>query len=243
MTALHERIRGDLEREILSGERRPGDRIPVEHALMAQYGCSRMTVHKALAALATAGFIERRKRAGSFVARPRVHSMVLDIPDLAVEVAHRGQHYAFRLESHAIRPAQPDDLVAVEMARGDDLLHVSGTHLADGVPLAIEDRLIALVAVPDARGVDFATVSPGAWLLDHVAWTEAESRIVAVAADAVSARRLGVPVGTACLAIERRTWRGGDPITFVRQSFVGASYDLSARFGPAATALETGTRA
>ncbi|MES2337520.1 MAG: histidine utilization repressor [Pseudomonadota bacterium] len=238
MTALHERIRGDLERAILSGERAPGTRIPVEHALMAEYGCSRMTVHKALASLAAAGFIERRKRAGSFVARPRVHSMVLDIPDLAVEVASRGQAYGFVLEHRTIAAPDPADAVAVEIARGSDLLRISGTHLADGIPLAIEDRLIALVAVPQARDVDFARVSPGAWLLDHVAWTEAESRIAALGADAAGARRLRVAVGTACLAIERRTWRGGEPITYVRQQFVGAAYDLSARFGPSTSALE-----
>ena len=234
MTPLHDRIRRDLEREILAGTRPPGSRIPVEHELMASYGCSRMTVSKALAALAADGFIERRKRAGSFVARPKVHSMVLDIPDLAVEVARRGQTYDYTLHARAIRGPKPDDAVAIEMARGGELLHLSGTHLADGVPLAVEDRLIALVAVPDAREADFAQQSPGAWLLDHVAWTEAESRISAVAADASGARALGVRTGTACLAIDRRTWRGGEPITYVRQLFVGAAYDLSARFGPAA---------
>jgi GntR family histidine utilization transcriptional repressor len=238
VTALHDRIRRDLERAILSGERAPGTRIPVEHALMADYGCSRMTVNKALAALAAAGFIERRKRAGSFVARPRVHSMVLDIPDLAVEVAARGQAYAFTLERRAVRRPDPDDAVGVEMARGAELLLLSGTHLADGVPMAIEDRMVALVAVPEARDVDFTGVSPGAWLLDHVASTEAESRISALGADGAMARRLGVTTGTACLAIERRTWRAGDPITYVRQQFVGTSYDLLARFGPAASALD-----
>ncbi|MBM3928537.1 MAG: histidine utilization repressor [Sphingomonadales bacterium] len=234
MTPLHDRIRRDLEREILAGVRAPGSRIPVEHELMATYACSRMTVSKALAGLAADGFIERRKRAGSFVARPRVHSMVLDIPDLKVEVQGRGQAYAFRLEARAVRAADPADAVATEMARSGALLQLSGTHLADGAPLAIEDRLIALIAVPDAEGADFTATSPGAWLLDNIAWTEAESRIAAVAADGATARRLGVATGTACLAIDRRTWRSGEPITYVRQLFVGAAYDLSARFGPAA---------
>lgn len=240
MTALHERIRRDLEAAILSGVRSPGSRIPVEHELMAEYGCSRMTVSKALAALAAKGFIERRKRAGSFVARPRVHSMVLDIPDLAVEVARRGQSYRYLLESREIGPER--DEIEAQIAQGGGLLRLSGTHLADDVPLAIEDRLIALVAVPEAHEIDFTLISPGAWLLDHVPWTEAESRISALGIDATAARRLGVPSATACLAIERRTWRGGDPITWVRQQFIGAEYDLSARFGPASAATaETGS--
>ena len=42
--ALHQRIRTDIEAKILSGDLGPGDRIPFEHELTAQYGCSRMTV-------------------------------------------------------------------------------------------------------------------------------------------------------------------------------------------------------
>lgn len=232
MTALHERIRRDMEAAILSGKRAPGSRIPVEHALMAEYGCSRMTVSKALAALASQGFIERRKRAGSFVARPRVHSMALDIPDLALEVAGRGQSYRYLLETRKI--TAPRDDHEAEIAQGGELLRLSGTHFADEAPLAIEDRLISLSAVPNARTVDFALTPPGAWLLEHVPWTEAETRIASLGADLAAACRLKVQPGTACLVINRRTWRGGDPITSVVQQFIGAEYDLHARFGPSA---------
>ena len=48
-------------RRILSGEWPPGHRIPFEHELTARYGCSRMTVSKALGELVEAGLIERRR--------------------------------------------------------------------------------------------------------------------------------------------------------------------------------------
>ena len=51
----------------MSGEWAPGHRIPFEHELATEYGCSRMTVNKALSQLARAGLIERRRRSGSFV--------------------------------------------------------------------------------------------------------------------------------------------------------------------------------
>ena len=66
---LNQRIRGDIERRIHSGEWPPGHRIPSEHELTLAYGCSRMTVNKALGALAEAGMIERRRRAGSGCSR------------------------------------------------------------------------------------------------------------------------------------------------------------------------------
>jgi GntR family histidine utilization transcriptional repressor len=81
---------------------------------------------------------------------------------------------------------------------------------------------------------DFSTEPPGSWLLHHVPWTEAENRISAISATAREAELLGVEPGTACLVLERRTWRGEEHITHVRQLFIGSAYDLVARFGPRA---------
>ena len=88
---LHRRIYADLEGRILSGELSPGARIPFEHELTAQYGCSRATVSKALSELAGRGLVTRRRRAGSFVAQPKAHAAFLAIPDLRAEVMERGQ--------------------------------------------------------------------------------------------------------------------------------------------------------
>ena len=85
------RIRRDIEARIHSGEWRPGHRIPFEHELVATYGCARATVSKALGGLAKDGLIERRRKAGSFVAHPQVHSAVLEVPDLAQVIAARGE--------------------------------------------------------------------------------------------------------------------------------------------------------
>lgn len=236
---LHERIRRDIEAAILSGELRPGARLPIELELMQQYGCARMTVSKALSALETAGLIDRRKRAGSFVARPKVHSMVLDIPDLEQEILQRGQVYRYqplRRETRNPNRASADEMM---LAGRGDLLLLEGLHFADDIALALEERLVSLTAVPDITALPLEGASPGAWLLKHVPWTEAETRIAAVAADLPTADLLQVQPGTACLFVERRTWRGSDGITLVRQHFVGSAYDLVARFGSARTTSAT----
>lgn len=230
--ALHQRIRTEIEAKILSGEWGPGFRIPFEHELTEQYGCSRMTVSKAISALAEAGLIMRKRRAGSFVARPKVHSAVLDIPDLRSEIEGRGETYAFQLVACTPRAPKTKSAEETELARGGDLLVLRGVHFASGRPFAIEDRLISLLAAPQARDVDFAAQPPGAWLLEHIPWTEAENRISALAADTETAQLLAIAPGTACLAVERRTWRGGEGVTKVRQLFPGEAYDLVACFGP-----------
>jgi GntR family histidine utilization transcriptional repressor len=232
MTALHTRISGDLAERIRSGEWPPGRRIPFEHELTAQYGCARATASKAVQALAEAGLVERRRRAGTFVAGPRIQTAVLEIPELQAEVSRRGQVYGYDLIARRIRPRNRRDPEEAMLIGGGDVLELRCLHRANGRPLAIEDRLIRIGAAPRAVDVDFAIVSPGAWLLANVPWSTAEHRIGAVAADAACAEALDVPVGAACLSLRRWTWRNGAGITAARQQFVANAFELVAHFTP-----------
>ncbi|WP_380876862.1 histidine utilization repressor [Sphingomonas sp. DBB INV C78] len=232
MTTLNRRIREHIEQRILSGAWPPGHRIPFEHELMAEFGCARMTVNKAIAALVDAGLIVRRRRGGSFVAEPRVHAPVLAVPDIRAEVEARGQRYGLRLLSRKCRKALDHSPIEGQLARDGHLLVLECLHLADDRPFALEERLIGLAAAPAAVDVDFSQIPPGTWLLDAVPWTEAEHRIAAINADAHVSGLLDVPPHTACLAIERRTWKEDMDVTHVRQIFPGSNYDLVARFTP-----------
>ncbi len=227
-----ERIRFDIEARIRSGDWKPGDRIPFEHELMEKYQCSRMTVSKAIAELVSAGLVVRRRRAGSFVAQPPVHLSILDIPDIQAEIRQRGQDYSYRLLSRTERKPARGAGDEQALANGGALLELECLHSANAQPFAHEHRLIALKAVPDALHADFVRISPGAWLLDHVPWTQAEHRVAAVNADRAMASALGVPARAACLKLERRTWRGAVPITHVVQTFHGDSYHLAGSFTP-----------
>lgn len=225
---LHRRIAGDIERRVASGEWRPGFRVPTETALMAEYGCARMTVSRALSDLAARGLLMRRKRAGTVVAPPPVHSSaLLAIPDIRSEVEGRGMAYEHRLLIRVVRPARPD-----ETGLGARVIELETLHLADRLPFAFERRLIALETVPEAETADFSTEPPGGWLLAHMPWTEAEHRIAAVGAEGDAAARLGLADGAPCLRLERRTWRDGLGVTWAFQTFPGAAYDLVARFSP-----------
>lgn len=228
---LSQRIRADIERRIRSGAWAPGHRVPPERELMVEYDCSRMTVNRALTALAEAGLIVRRRKSGSFVRAPdpQIESVALQIPDIPLEVAQRGHAYRFHLLSRRQRLARRR--VAEEMAlAGSDgrLLELRGVHLADGQPFALETRLLNPEVAPAALTTDFSATAPGSWLLRTVPWTRAAHRIGAVAASVEHAGLLSVETGAPCLAITRQTWRGGTCVTFVRQWFVGDRYELVA---------------
>ena len=229
---LHARIRADVEARIVSGEWPPGHRIPYEHELTALYGCSRMTVSKALGELGRAGLIERRRKAGSFVRRPLAQSAVLDIHDVAAEVASLGATYAYTLLARARRRATARDRQRLAVPQHAPLLALACRHDADGRPFCLEHRLIHLEAAPEAAQVNFADQPPGAWLIARIPWTAAEHRIRAASADAAGVA-LNLPVSAPCLVIERRTFQGDLAVTQVTLTYPGAAHELVARFSPA----------
>lgn len=230
--SLHRRILADIEARILSGEWPPGWRIPFEHELTAQYGCSRMTVSKALTQLAGAGLIERRRKAGSFVIRPHSQSAVLEIPDVKAEVTALGLPYRFAIVARSKRRATRADRARFAVGANERILALTCRHDAAQRPFCLEDRLISLSAAPDAGDEPFIGLSPGAWLVQRVPWTRAEHRISAAAARGEIARALSVAEGTPCLVVERRTWSGEAPVTRVRMTYPGEAHELVARFTP-----------
>jgi len=229
--SLHARIRAEIENRILSGEWLPGHRVPTETELVATYGCSRMTVNKAMSALAAEGLILRNRRAGTVVAHPRIHSAVLNIPDIRAKVEERGSIYGYKALNDELRSPCCVHLGGEGHHLGRSRF-IQSVHFSDGSPVLVEDRHIFLDTVPSAEAVDFSTQPPGPWLLSHVPWTEAEHRISAIAADTPVAQELNVASGSPCLLVERRTWRGTSTVTIVRQAFRGDAFDLIARFGP-----------
>ena len=228
-------IRKDFEDKIISGAWPPGARVPYEHALVAQYGCSRMTVSKVLNDLSARGLIVRRRRAGSFVAEPSVERSLLEIEDFAATGLKTGRSYEYILRQRRVRKASASERKGLNLPPDARLLELHCSHLLAGIPVASEKRLIVLDTVPDAELADFDAVPPGSWLLRHVPWTQAEHVIGAVNATLELAAELDIPDQSACLELHRRTWFRGAIVTDVLLVHPGRRYQLSGRFSPEGT--------
>ena len=230
--SMYQRIHDEIIDRIVSGAWPPGHRVSSEMELAEEYGCSRMTVNKALSQLAREGYIERRRRAGTVVSQPRSLSAVLEIRDIESEVRELGLAYSYQLVARRERAIAADDQAHFDTDPVTRLLEVSAVHRAGDRPFCFEERLINLAAVPTAHTESFAAIAPGSWLLRRVPWNMAEHEIRAVAANRTVATALDVAEGTPCLAIERRTWNADHAVTFVRLTYLGSSHSLIARFSP-----------
>jgi len=229
--ALHRRITADLAEPIRTGAWPPGHRIPFEHELMERYGCARATANKAVHALALQGLVERRRRAGTFVAQPHIHTAILRIPDIQAEIEARGQAYGWAL-LHRLTRARRPSLEERALGVTGTVLELRGLHLANAKPFALEDRLINLGEARAAAKADFTSQAPGAWLLRHAPWTEARHEIAALNPGPEDAAALQIGPACACLSLKRWTWRREAGVTFARQLFASGAIDLEARFTP-----------
>jgi GntR family transcriptional repressor for pyruvate dehydrogenase complex len=67
MGRLYQQIVDQIERRVLNGDLRHGDRLPTERELAEQFGVSRTVVREAMKALAQKGLIQVRPGRGTFV--------------------------------------------------------------------------------------------------------------------------------------------------------------------------------
>jgi GntR family transcriptional repressor for pyruvate dehydrogenase complex len=76
---LFEQVAAHIERQILDGTLKPGDRLPPERDLQEQFGVGRPAIREALITLQRSGLVELRNGAAARVAQPTARHVVAGI--------------------------------------------------------------------------------------------------------------------------------------------------------------------
>jgi GntR family transcriptional regulator, histidine utilization repressor len=139
-TPRYQRVKTHVAALIGSGLLGPGDRVPSEHELVAQFKVSRMTANRALRELTAEGWLVRLPGLGSFVAPPRPRPVLLPIPDAAeLAVAQGAVHRAEPILA-GMEPGPPNVATLFGLPPGDMLFRQRWRHHAGNRPVSIEDR-------------------------------------------------------------------------------------------------------
>lgn len=231
-TSLHLQILNDVKDNILSGKWKPGFRIPFETDMAKEYGCSRMTVNKALTQLTRAGLLERTRKGGTFVKAPQSLSAAMEITDICKEVETAGKTYSYKLLRDDVRVSNEMDDRLIGTTKSAQIRELACLHSANGQPFCYEERIINLAAVPEVGKITFDELAPGTWLLQQVPWNSAEHQIIASSASGMVANVLGIAEGSACLVVERKTQNDRGYVTWARLSYAGDQHRLIATFTP-----------
>lgn len=210
-----EDVRTEVLRRIHARDWPPGGLIPGEELLAHEFGVARATVNRALTALAAAGVIERKKRAGTRVAELPVRRARLEIPVIRLDVVGRGLPYSFEVLADRLIPAPVPVTARLGLAEGATMRLIETLHLAGGRPYVLETRWLNPAVLPDPAPA-FTEISANEWLVTQVSLVAGDIAFTAEPASAREAKVMGVAVGTALLVAERTTQGTEGPVTWVR---------------------------
>lgn len=226
MIAKYVRIKVFITDHIESGAWLPAEKIPSENELAEQFAVSRMTARRALDELCNAGYLVRSQGLGTFVADNRPMSSMLEIRNIADEIAGRGHIYGCRVVK--LNRVESDRRKAMLLAvrPGQEIFHSTLVHLENSIPVQYEDRYVNPRFAPDYGKQDFSLLTPNAYLSKVAPLTEADHVVEAVLAGKAIARSLQMKALAPCLKITRRTWSREGVVSFAYLFHPGDRYRL-----------------
>jgi len=216
---LHNQVYLDLRAALDTGEWRPGDLLPPERQLAGRYGCSLITVRRALSELTREGRLERTRGRGTTVLRPRIERDFGATMSFTEEMQDRGLDPETKLI--ASRPESAGEVVAaaLRIEPGSPTLYVERLRVAGGEPLLLEqvhlpaEQFPGLLASDLERGslYDLLTARYGTRIV------RARESLEPVLLRAREARLLGQRPRTPALQIEGIAFSSeGIPVEFAR---------------------------
>jgi GntR family transcriptional regulator len=216
---LHHQVYLDLRSALDAGEWRVGDRLPPERELAARYGCSLITVRRALDELTREQRLERTRGKGTFVLALRVDRDIAASLSFSEEMRQRGLAPETRLL--AARPEAAGEAVAeaLGLELGAPVVFLERLRLAAGVPLLLERASLPAERFPGLLGIDLEANSLYDVLADHYATPVVRARelLEPVLLRAAEARLLGIPRGRPALLVEGIAYTSdGSAVEFAR---------------------------
>lgn len=135
---LHHQVYLDLKAAIDGGEYKPGDRLPPERELARRYGCSLITIRRALDELSREGRLRRHRGRGTFVLPPRLERQLDGAMTFTEEMQRRGLDPETRLLASRPEAASETVAAALNLELGSPTLYLERLRIANGTPLLLE---------------------------------------------------------------------------------------------------------
>ena len=213
-TPAYQQIKRYVVKRIAEGEWQPGGLIPSETELVKEFGVARMTVSRALRELTAERVLTRVQGSGTFVAPQRYESTVLEIRNIADEIAARGHRHMARVLT--LEPSDDAQALAALGLSVGPAFHSRIVHCEEGEPIQYEDRYVNPKVFPAYLQQDFTVETPNHYMVRLAPIQRAEFRIYAQKPDAHVRRHLLMEIGEPCLLLWRRTWVGTAVATSVQ---------------------------
>jgi GntR family transcriptional regulator len=195
-----------LKNAIERGSLAPGESLPGEMVLSELHQVSRITVRRALAALADEGLVVRRAGVGTIVARPPsgVARITADVSNLLPNFVRMSKNSNIELLAFAYRPTPPSIATRLKLGAREQVQYSVRVRSMDGKPFSylvthVPARIARTYSEADLGSTSlFVLLERGGVKVDFATQT-----ISAVLATQEIADALDVPVGAPLIALQR----------------------------------------
>ncbi|AVX89098.1 GntR family transcriptional regulator [Pseudomonas serboccidentalis] len=203
---LYQRLRDQLAEQIANNRWRPGEAIPTEAALSAEYQLSTGTVRKAIDALVSEGILERQQGRGTFIRRAQFQSSLFRFFRFQTVSGER-QVPESRILS--IEPVAAPSAVAQALGLPADapVIRIVRVRLLDVKPVLAEEIWLPRQRFQALLEIDLSREGPLLYpIYEEVCGqvvASAEETLTAESVNDVHARLLQVAVNSPVIVIER----------------------------------------
>jgi GntR family histidine utilization transcriptional repressor len=225
----YQRVKTFVLERIASGDWTQGDLVPSENQITRDLSVSRMTAHRALRELTAEGVLRRVQGVGTFVAETKPQSELLEIRNIAEEIAARGHAHSALVRLLRRERADKDVAAALERRPGTPVFHSVLVHCENGVAVQVEDRHVNPGFAPGYLDQDFTAITPYVYLTALGPLDAVEHIIEAIRPDAEVQTLLAVEADEPCLLLTRRTWSNRLVVSRARLIYPGSRYRLGSR--------------
>jgi len=201
---LYLQVRERLLRRLIDGDWQPGDMIPSENLLAAEYQVSQGTVRKAIDTMVRENLLRRRQGSGTYVANSNDDRFVFQFFRLQPDDGPRTLPSS-RIISVGRTQAAAAVATALDLSAAAEIIRLRRVRLIDGVAALVETICLDAArfdGFPAARDTpnNLYNLYSRRW---NITIGRTEERIKAVAADPDEARALGCTPGAPLLQVER----------------------------------------
>jgi GntR family transcriptional regulator len=226
---LYHQLKASLVKDIDAGRWRPGEQLPTEDALMAQFQVSKITVRQALRDLQQSGYIRREQGRGTFVQGPPLEEGPRDLKSFTAEIQGHGLTATSRVLEQGLVEAPAEIAACLGIREGDPVFRLRRLRFAEGEPMGLQTAYVPATLAPGIEQLSFTDASLYEILAARYSLYPASAREThkAVAVPEDAAPLLRVPAGSPVLAAERLTsLEDGRPLECVHSIMRGDRYKV-----------------
>jgi len=207
-------LKGKIKRKVWQ----PGEQIPGEPDLCAEYGISRTVVRQALRELELEGLIIRKKGKGTFVAEPKIsESLAQKLTGFYQDMVERGLKPVTQVLRQEVQPASEKVAKHLQIPAGTPVIDIERLRFIDDVPIQLVTTYIPYSMCPHLMEIDLTNRSLYEFLEKECGLFIARGRrfIEAVTATDTEARLLKVDRGAPLVMLDSISFlESGTPIEY-----------------------------